>query len=98
MVEADVRNNGKLRPGSFAHAEIVTNDAKMAVTVPNNAIVTFAGIEKVLGGAERQGARETDHYRPAQWRVHGNCGRSKCRRESDPGTWKFTDRAGCAGS
>ena len=48
MVEADVRNNGKLRPGSFVHAEIVTNDAKMAVTVPNNAIVTFAGIEKVI--------------------------------------------------
>ncbi len=48
MVEADVRNNGSLRPGSFVHAEIVTNDAKMAVTVPNNAIVTFAGIEKVI--------------------------------------------------
>src|SRR6185436_12262767 len=48
VVEADVRNNGMLRPGSFAHAEIVTNDAKMAVTVPNNAIVTFAGIEKVI--------------------------------------------------
>src|SRR5258705_12890078 len=48
MVEADVRNNGKLRPGSFAHAEIVTNDSKMAVTVPNNAIVNFAGIEKVI--------------------------------------------------
>jgi len=48
VVEADVRNNGSLRPGSFAHAEIVTNDAKMAVTVPNNAIVTFAGIEKVI--------------------------------------------------
>jgi RND family efflux transporter MFP subunit len=48
LVEADVRNNGKLRPGSFAHAEIVTNDAKMAVTVPNSAIVTFAGIEKVI--------------------------------------------------
>jgi RND family efflux transporter MFP subunit len=48
MVEADVRNNGKLRPGSFAHAEIVTNDSKMAVTVPNKAIVTFAGIEKVI--------------------------------------------------
>lgn len=48
MVEADVRNNGSLRPGAFAHAEIVTNDSKMAVTVPNNAIVTFAGIEKVL--------------------------------------------------
>ncbi|HZE71699.1 MAG TPA: efflux RND transporter periplasmic adaptor subunit [Pyrinomonadaceae bacterium] len=48
LVEADVRNDGKLRPGSFAHAEIVTNDAKMAVAVPSNAIVTFAGIEKVI--------------------------------------------------
>lgn len=48
MVEADVRNSGSLRPGAFVHAEIVTNDAKMAVTVPNNAIVTFAGIEKVI--------------------------------------------------
>jgi len=48
MVEADVQNDGSLRPGSFAKAEIVTNDAKMAVTVPNNAIVTFAGIDKVI--------------------------------------------------
>ncbi len=48
VVEADVRNNGNLRPGAFARAEIVTNDSRMAVTVPNNAIVTFAGIEKVL--------------------------------------------------
>lgn len=48
MVEADVRNNGRLRPGSFARAEIVTNDSRMAVTVPNNAIITFAGIEKVI--------------------------------------------------
>src|SRR5258705_492649 len=48
VVEADVRNNGKLRPGSFAHAEIVTNDSRMAVTIPNNTIVTFAGIEKVI--------------------------------------------------
>jgi RND family efflux transporter MFP subunit len=48
MVEADVQNNGLLRPGSFAKAEIVTNDAKMAITVPNSSIVTFAGIEKVI--------------------------------------------------
>lgn len=48
VVEADVRNNGKLRPGAFARAEIVTNDAKMAVTVPSKSIVTFAGIEKVI--------------------------------------------------
>jgi RND family efflux transporter MFP subunit len=48
LVEADVRNDGKLRPGSFARAEIVTNDAKMAVAVPSKAIVIFAGIEKVI--------------------------------------------------
>ena len=47
-VEADVANDGKLRPGSFVRAEIVTNDSSMAVTVPVNAIVTFAGIEKVI--------------------------------------------------
>jgi RND family efflux transporter MFP subunit len=48
MVEADVRNNGKLRPGSFAHAEIVTSDSSMAVTVPTKSVVIFAGIEKVI--------------------------------------------------
>jgi RND family efflux transporter MFP subunit len=48
VVEADVRNNGRLRPGSFARAEIVTNDSSMAVTVPTKAVVIFAGIEKVI--------------------------------------------------
>ena len=48
VVEADVRNSGRLRPGSFAHAEIVTNDSSMAVTVPSKAVVVFAGIEKVI--------------------------------------------------
>ncbi len=48
IVEADVRNNGRLRPGSFAHAEIVTNDSSTAVTVPTRAVVVFAGIEKVI--------------------------------------------------
>ena len=48
VVEADVRNNGKLRPGSFAHADIVTSDNSMAVTVPSKSVVVFAGIEKVI--------------------------------------------------
>lgn len=47
-VEADVRNNGRLRPGAFVKAEIVTNQTSTAVTVPPNAIVTFAGIDKVI--------------------------------------------------
>jgi RND family efflux transporter MFP subunit len=48
VVEADVANNGSLRPGAFVRAEIVTNQSNTAVTVPTNAIVTFAGIDKVI--------------------------------------------------
>jgi len=50
MVEAEVANaEGRLRPGAFARAEIVVEAARPAVLVPASAIVTFAGIEKVIG-------------------------------------------------
>lgn len=48
VVEADVPNNGSLRPGAFVKAEIVTSQTSTAVTVPISALVTFAGIEKVI--------------------------------------------------
>jgi RND family efflux transporter MFP subunit len=48
IVEAEVRNRGGLRPGAFARAEIVTQSNTLAVTVPPKAVVTFAGIEKVV--------------------------------------------------
>jgi RND family efflux transporter MFP subunit len=48
IAEAEVANDGSLRPGLFARAEIVIDDDTMAVTIPTNAIVTFAGIEKVV--------------------------------------------------
>jgi RND family efflux transporter MFP subunit len=48
MVEAEVINDGHLRPGSFAHANIVTDAKNSAAAVPTSAIVTFAGIEKVI--------------------------------------------------
>lgn len=48
IVEAEVRNNGQLRPGSFARADIVTSGSSLTVAVPTKAIVSFAGIEKVL--------------------------------------------------
>ncbi|HJQ34214.1 MAG TPA: efflux RND transporter periplasmic adaptor subunit [Pyrinomonadaceae bacterium] len=48
VVEAEIANPGGLRPGGFARAEIVTNSGDMAVTVPASAVVTFAGIEKVI--------------------------------------------------
>jgi RND family efflux transporter MFP subunit len=48
VVEAEITNTGSLRPGGFARAEIVTNSGDVAVTVPASAVVTFAGIEKVI--------------------------------------------------
>ncbi|HKP72267.1 MAG TPA: efflux RND transporter periplasmic adaptor subunit [Pyrinomonadaceae bacterium] len=69
IVEAEVGNNGSLRPGSFARADIVTNDASVAVTVPTNAVVTFAGIEKVIV-VENGKAKEktiTTGRRVAEW-------------------------------
>lgn len=48
IVEAEVHNNGQLRPGSYARVEIVSADNNLALGVPANAIVTFAGIDKVI--------------------------------------------------
>jgi RND family efflux transporter MFP subunit len=48
-VEAEVGNeDGALRPGAFANAEIVTAADRPAILVPASAIVVFAGIEKVI--------------------------------------------------
>jgi RND family efflux transporter MFP subunit len=50
VVEAEVANpDGQLRPGAFARAEIVVEADRPAVLVPAAAIVTFAGLEKVIG-------------------------------------------------
>jgi RND family efflux transporter MFP subunit len=49
MIEAEVPNERLLlRPGAFAKAEIIVEADQEIVTVPSEAIVTFAGIEKVL--------------------------------------------------
>ncbi|HVT56957.1 MAG TPA: efflux RND transporter periplasmic adaptor subunit [Thermoanaerobaculia bacterium] len=49
LVEAEVPNrDGRLRPGSFARAEIITRAEETAVLVPASAVVTFAGIDKVI--------------------------------------------------
>lgn len=49
IIEAEVENqHGKLRPGSFAKAEIQTTATADVVMVPASAIVTFAGIQKVF--------------------------------------------------
>ena len=54
MIEAEVPNvQGLLRPGAFAKAEVVVEAGQRIVTVPADAIVNFAGIEKVLTVANK---------------------------------------------
>jgi RND family efflux transporter MFP subunit len=49
LIEAEVPNrDGALRPGSFAKADIIVEAGEQIVTVPRDAVITFAGIDKVL--------------------------------------------------
>jgi RND family efflux transporter MFP subunit len=49
LIEAEVPNSGgRLRPGSFAKAEVVIQAGDRVVAVPASALITFAGVEKVL--------------------------------------------------
>ncbi|MEO6709126.1 MAG: efflux RND transporter periplasmic adaptor subunit [Planctomycetota bacterium] len=49
VVEADVGNpDGKLRPGSFARAELVLDAKATTLVIPPTALVRFAGIDKVF--------------------------------------------------
>lgn len=48
VIEAEVDNQqGRLRPGSFAKAEILTNDRASVIMIPASAVITFAGIQKI---------------------------------------------------
>jgi len=50
LVEAEVPNqDGRLRPGAFARADIETLSAEPAILVPLSSVVSFAGIDKVMG-------------------------------------------------
>ncbi len=51
-VEADVPRQGSLRGGLFARAQIIVTEAEPALTVPGEAIITFAGLEKVVAVEE----------------------------------------------
>jgi RND family efflux transporter MFP subunit len=48
FAEADIRNDGTLRPGHFARARIVVQERDAGLAVPPNALITFAGLEKVV--------------------------------------------------
>ncbi len=47
LIEADIPNPGSLRPGHFVRARIRTG-VRQAPSVPRTAVVSFAGLDKVL--------------------------------------------------
>jgi RND family efflux transporter MFP subunit len=47
-VEAQVPNDGTLRPGLFVRADIVVTPDEPGLAVPRRALVTFAGIKKIF--------------------------------------------------
>lgn len=69
VVEADVPASGALRPGAFVRSEIVVDPAQNAVTVPTDALQTFAGVEKVFlfEGGKAVERRVTTGDRGAGW-------------------------------
>lgn len=59
MVEAEVPNpHGQLRPGSFARADIITQTGQASVFIPASALLTFAGIEKVIAVRDNRAAEK----------------------------------------
>jgi RND family efflux transporter MFP subunit len=47
LVESDIKNPGHLRPGSLVRAQIIVS-SKPAPTVPETALIRFAGLTKVI--------------------------------------------------
>jgi RND family efflux transporter MFP subunit len=58
-VEADVPNPGSLRAGLFARAQIVTHPREESLSIPAQALLTFAGIEKVVVRQDGKAAERT---------------------------------------
>ena len=61
--------NGRLRPGAFARADIVADSSSLALAVPTNSIVTFAGIDKVISVQDGKAVEKpvTLGRRTAEW-------------------------------
>jgi RND family efflux transporter MFP subunit len=59
IAEADIANDGSVRPGLFVRAEIVTRERDPGLAIPANALIVFAGIEKVILAQNGKAAERT---------------------------------------
>lgn len=58
-VEADIANDGTLQPGAFVRAVILTSAGRTALSVPTDALINFAGIEKVIVVKDNKAVEKT---------------------------------------
>jgi RND family efflux transporter MFP subunit len=58
LIEADIENPGTLRPGNFVQARIIVGQ-RTVPTVSQSAVVTFAGLEKVILVADGKAVERT---------------------------------------
>ena len=59
-IEADVENADlKLQAGLFAEADVVVDPAALALSIPETAVIQFAGVQKVWIVADGQAAQQT---------------------------------------
>jgi RND family efflux transporter MFP subunit len=69
VVETEVTNDGTLRPGAPATAEIEAGEGALGLAVPASAVITSAGVEKVLIIENGKAAERpiTTGRRDAEW-------------------------------
>jgi len=59
IAESDVEGKGALRPGSFVRADIILNEHDHGLMVPTDALVVFAGLEKVVTIRDKKALEKT---------------------------------------
>jgi RND family efflux transporter MFP subunit len=59
LVEADVPAQGVLRGGMFARAQIIVDERESGLSIPASAVITFAGLEKVVAYQDDKALEKT---------------------------------------
>jgi hypothetical protein len=65
IIEADIPNDGSLRPGVFVRGEIITKERDDGLASAN-ALITFAGLEKVVVAQEGKALKKRHHRTPGR--------------------------------
>ena len=92
-------NDGSLKAGSFASVEILTDDRSLTPALPSKAIVTFAGIEKVIVVKDGKALEKPVTHGPPRFEsdrnpVRRGLGRASGVESGQPSVWHLCLRCG----